>query len=165
MKIKNKLIALAGISLTSLAVSSSVQAREFGDIYTQCGLGGAIFPNHEVMAAISNVTWDLGTTAVLSNASSEDSCSGSSVAAAAFIHESYATLEQDIAKGEGEHLSALMDIMDCSTTQRSGAVDVLRSDFSSVVSAEGYSASTQQAKSEELYNIIKSDAFTSQCSV
>jgi len=165
MRMKNKLIALIGISLTSLTVTSSIQAREFGDIYTQCGLGGAIFSNHAVMAAISNVTWDLGTTAVLSDISSPDSCTGTAVAAATFINESYATLEQDIAKGEGNHLSALMDIMDCSTTERSNVVDAIRSDFGSVVSAEGYSEFTQQQKSEELYNIIKSDKFSGTCGV
>lgn len=165
MTIKNKVVGLVAISLTSIAMTSSVQAREFGDIYTQCGIGAAIFPKHATMAAISNVTWDLGTTAITSNGLSEESCNGSKVAAAVFIHESYATLEQDIAKGEGTHLSALMDIMNCSTTKRSNAIDSLRTDFSSVVSVKGYAESSQQKKSEELYNIIHSDKFASSCSV
>lgn len=164
MNIKKSLLALTAVSLTSVAMTSSVQARAFGDIFTECGIGAMVFPKHAIIAAISNVTWDLGTTAVSSNVSSANSCNGSKVAAAAFIHESYATLEQDIAKGNGTHLSALMDITGCSTTQRNTAIDSLRADFSSVVSAKGYTESTQYKKSETLYDIIKSEKFASACS-
>ncbi len=46
MIIKKSLLSLAAISLTSAAMTSSVQAREFGDIFTECGIGAAVFPNH-----------------------------------------------------------------------------------------------------------------------
>lgn len=165
MIFKKSLLALAVVSLTSTIMTTSVQAREFGDIYTQCGLGGMIFKNHEVMAAISNVTWDLGTTAVSSNYSSEDSCNGNEVATATFINESYVILEQDIARGEGAHLSALMDITGCATAERSSAIDSLRTDFGTVVSGEGFAESAQYEKSETLYNFIKSEKFSTACNV
>ncbi len=165
MKISKKTLVVIAASLTALTVMGSTQAREFGDIYTECGLGGAIFKNHTTMAAISNVTWDLGTTAILSNASSPESCEGSKVAAAAFIHESYTTLEQDIAKGKGQHLSALMDIMNCDASARKGVVDSLRTDFGAVASVKGFAESSQFNKSETLYNIMNTSKTTASCGV
>ena len=166
MKRTAKLLTVVGISLTALTMTGNAQAeRSFGDIYTECGLGAMIFPEHNVMAAISNVTWDLGTTAVSSNLSSEDSCKGTTATAAAFIHNSYAPLEQDIAKGEGKHLNALMDIMQCGTSSRAGVVNSVRTDFTSAVTTEGYAKSTQYQKSEQLFNIMNSSTVASACNV
>ncbi len=51
------------IALTlSLTAAPQVIAREFADIYTECGLGAMIAPKNPTVAAITNVTWDLGTT-------------------------------------------------------------------------------------------------------
>lgn len=164
MKLSAKTLVVIGASLTALTFMSNVQAkRSFGDMYTQCGLGAMIFSDHEVMAAISNVTWDLGTTAVLSGNSSEENCKGNKVAAAAFIHSTYATLEQDIAKGEGKHLSALMDIMQCDTEARTDVVGGVRADFTKAVTAEGYAEATPYQKSEKLYNIMQSSNVADSC--
>lgn len=46
--------------------------RAFADIYTECGLGTMIAPKNAAVAAVTNVTWDLGTTAISSDDSSED---------------------------------------------------------------------------------------------
>ena len=64
------------ITGASLLVFSSMSFadREFADIYTECGLGAMIAPNNEAVAAVTNVTWDLGTTAISSDASSEENC-------------------------------------------------------------------------------------------
>lgn len=155
MKLNKKTIAILGATLTAVGMMGNANAeREFGDIYTECGIGAAIFSKHEVMAAISNVTWDLGTTAISSNYSSEENCKGSKVASAAFIHGSYSALEQDIARGEGQHLSALMDIMSCEVSARADVVNAVRADFSEAVSADTYSTATSVEKSEQLYNIV-----------
>ncbi len=165
MKISKKALSLVGLSLTTLTMMGTTQAREFGDIYTQCGLGASIFPKHPTMAAISNVTWDLGTTAVLSNASSaEESCQGNKVAAATFINKSYAVLEKDIAKGEGKHLSALMDIMNCDASVRTNVVNSIRTDFGTAASKKGFAESSQYNKSETLYKIMNSNKVASSCS-
>ncbi|MCK5726253.1 MAG: DUF3015 family protein [Thiotrichaceae bacterium] len=166
MKLSNKALVVIGASLTVLGMmSSNVQARDFGDIYMECGLGAAIFKKNPTMAAISNVTWDLGTTAILSNASSaETACKGSKVVAATFINDSYITLEQDIAKGEGQHLSALMDIMSCDASARAGIVNTIRADFGTAASKKGFAESSQYNKSETLYNIMNSSKVSASCS-
>lgn len=166
MKFTKKTMTVISVSLTTIAMMGSTQARDFGDIYTECGLGAAIFPKHPTMAAISNVTWDLGTTAVLSNASSaEDSCKGTKVAAATFINKSYVELEQDIAKGEGKHLSALMDIMNCDTSVRADVVNSVRADFATEAAKKGFAESSQYNKSETIYNIINSSKVAASCRV
>ncbi len=90
--------------LSAVTLTQPAMAREFADIYTECGLGAMIAPRNEAVAAVTNVTWDLGTTAVSSNVSSPDSCSGGKQKAAAFIHDAYASLKTDLASGYGAHL-------------------------------------------------------------
>jgi len=160
-----KIVALLGASLTALSLTGTAQAeRSFGDIYKQCGIGAMIFDKNATAAAISNIIWDLGTTAISSNASSKESCNNNRVASAAFIHNTYTSLEQDIAKGEGEHVSALMDIMSCGATNRPAVLNAIRADFSSKASAKGYSDLPQVNKSGTIYNIINSASVKASCS-
>ncbi|WP_235956226.1 hypothetical protein [Grimontia sedimenti] len=48
-----------------------------------------IFNDIPAAAGISNVIWDLGTTAVSSNISSQETCEGSRVKAAMFIQDNF----------------------------------------------------------------------------
>ena len=136
--------------------SSSAYSREFADIYTDCGLGAMIAPNNEAVAAVTNVTWDLGTTAITSDASSEDTCKGGNAKAAAFIYKSYASLENELAKGNGQHLSALYNIMGCSNASHGQLTASLRGDFAQVVAEPAYENGTRFQKSQSLYNVVSS---------
>ena len=88
-----------------LALPLSGMAREFGEIYTDCGLGGligsAIGSKEDtlanVAAVVTNITFDLGTTAISSNTTSPETCARGKEQTAAFIYESYESLETDIA--------------------------------------------------------------------
>ncbi len=71
----------------SITFASFAMAREFAEIYTDCGLGAMIAPRTPAVAAVTNVTWDLGTTAISSNISSPDSCMGGQAKMAAFIKD------------------------------------------------------------------------------
>lgn len=134
--------AFVFISLTQVSM-----ARDFADIYTDCGLGAMIAPKNSAVAAVTNVTWDSGTTAISSNITSPDTCKGGQDRTAAFIHQSYASLEKDLASGSGKYLSTL--------TQLTGADPVaLRNKFAKVVATPGYSTKTRYEKSEILYNLI-----------
>jgi len=113
-------IALAGALALSLAAIPSAQARTFAEIYAECGLGAMLFNDSSsgssdgrTLAIISNVTSDLGTTAISSNAFSEGQCAGGSVASAALMMQTYPALERDIARGGGEHLDALLAASGC----------------------------------------------------
>lgn len=146
-------LSLATLTALALTVSSS-QAREFADIYTECGLGAIIAPSNQAVAAVTNVTWDLGTTAISSNISSEDTCKGGKAKVAAFINDSYENLEKDLASGNGKYLDTLATLAKNDSQSREEFIASVRKDFSSLVASNDYSNLTTYEKSEKLYNIV-----------
>lgn len=143
------------ISVAAVAVAMSASAFAQGTTRTElnpwldCGIGAMIFPsaNLEVGAGLSNIIWDLGTTAVISAQSSPDQCNGTdNVEMAMFIQRTYATLEAEVAKGEGENLVALGELM--GVEDQGAFVVALREEFAPVV-ASG------EARAETLYFAAK----------
>lgn len=151
-----KTVRSTGVLLGTVALllAGTANAREFADIYTECGLGAMIAPNNDAVAAVTNVTWDLGTTAISSNATSPESCQGGQGGSAAFIYDAYPNLEKDIAVGRGEHLDALLAIAGVDGSVQDDVSVELRDGFSALVSAEGYSEQTRFEKAENLYNLL-----------
>lgn len=153
---KLKKLALFGLLGLSLAVSAQASSeRSFGQIYTQCGIGGLLTspvpsPVKEPLAVISNIVWDLGTTAITSNISSDGTCAGKPEKVAAFISNSYENLEKELAQGEGQYLDTLVSMTKPADTTKEAFVASIRSEFSQVVASN---ASDFQ-KREALYNIV-----------
>ena len=83
---RNTMKTLTLAFAASLLLAQAAGAREFADIYTDCGLGALIAPRTPAVAAVTNVTFDLGTTAIISNVSSPETCQGGKALAAAFIN-------------------------------------------------------------------------------
>lgn len=158
-----KTLALVAIS-AALSVAAPAQARSqysLEHIYTQCGLGGLIFGRiNSVLAIISNVTWDLGTTAVLSGTLSPQICGGQIVARAVFIKENFPSIEQDLASGRGQHLTALNGLMACPA-----ASSHLRSDYARYTLSPSYKEANTSANSEELFRIVNDNLEVANCSV
>lgn len=157
--------AAAAVLLTA---AQPAAAREFADIYTECGLGAMIAPNNGAVAAVTNVTWDLGTTAISSNASSPESCQGAKPKKAAFVHDAYAQIEKDLARGAGQHLSALMTLSGCSAQAQPQLAVALRQDFAAVAARDGYVAQTRFQQAESLYNVVSQRIqkdFSASCSI
>jgi len=150
-KITKTLLVGTGLSFVLL---HSATARDFADIYTDCGLGALIAPDNDAVAAVTNVTWDLGTTAISSNISSPDTCKGGQGRVASFIYESYEALAQDLAVGNGDYLNALITLTGCDEADRAALARVLREDFAQLVAQPDYTGQTRYAKAEALYNII-----------
>jgi len=149
-----KFACLAAASAALLLAAGSASAREFADIYTDCGLGALIAPNNGAVAAVTNVTWDLGTTAISSNASSADSCKGGKPKTAAFIFQQYAQIEKDLAQGQGKHLAALMNIAGC----EADAAQTLRANFAGSVASPSYATQTRYERAEVLFNQVQQSA-------
>ncbi len=147
-----KLLVAAAMTVLALspAQAKDSSTRDFGDILGECGLGAMLFPDDRTVAIITNITWDLGTTAASSNSSSPGTCKGGQAETAKLVMQSYPELENDLAAGEGEHLAALMSVANC----EAGAAGELRADFASVVSAEGFATQSREAKAESLYNVV-----------
>lgn len=142
------------LAIAALTFAGTANAREFADIYTECGLGAMIAPNNAAVAAVTNVTWDLGTTAISSNASSPDSCAGGKGDSAAFIYDTYPSIEKDLAVGAGEHLTALLSIAGVDEAAHAEFSAKLRDGFSDLVAAEDYTEQTRYQKAENLYNLL-----------
>ena len=145
--------ALSVVALSLLAFSQPSVAREFVDIYTQCGLGAMIAPTNGGVAAITNVTWDSGTTAISSTSVRQIPARGKAKTAA-FIHESYGHIEKDLARGSGSHLDALLTLSGCRTEARGAISAALRKDFSTVAAKPDYSRQSRYEQANSLYNIL-----------
>ena len=78
-----KKLAIAATLMTA-TLSGQAMAQENINPWKHCGIGAIIFDDNGTAAAISNIIWDLGTTAVSSKVSSADSCEGKLVTAAVF---------------------------------------------------------------------------------
>jgi hypothetical protein len=148
-----KMFAMALLTLFVFSQSSAM-AREFPDIYTDCGLGAMIAPRNGAVATVTNVTWDLGTTAISSNISSPESCVGGKERTAAFIHGSYEYLEKDLASGYGTYLDSLMVLAGYDSQSKQQAAEALRNDFAKVVTDPSYTDKSRFAKAEALYNLV-----------
>ncbi|HFU75595.1 MAG TPA: DUF3015 domain-containing protein [Campylobacterales bacterium] len=123
-----------------------VQARDLEGILKECGIGASIFKSTPAAAAISNIIWDLGTTATSSDLSSPESCKGGNAKVAMLIGNSYDTLETEIAEGKGKYLNTLSTLSGKSTTE-------IRHGFASFVSTDEYNKMTKQQKAQKLFDI------------
>lgn len=124
--------------------------RTIEQIYKQCGIGGALFGNSSpILAIISNVTWDLGTTAATSDSMSPDTCQGGDVRAAVLINEAFPSVEKDLASGQGAHLSALQNVANCES------VAVVREQYGKYAQTASYSTATQEQNAQALYSIVQ----------
>lgn len=138
---------------TSLATAASIGVAQAQDInpWQQCGLGAMVFPDNGTAAAISNIVWDLGTTAVSSAASSPDQCEGAGVQVAAFVQLSYDHLSVETAVGEGEFLQTLVTGMNCDPNIQADLVSDLRDDFAAQLQEASYATKGYNDKAEAYY--------------
>ncbi len=166
MFLKKSVLATAFVAISA---SMGVQAEEINksgaDIWTKCGIGGLIFQDIPVAALISNVTWDLGTTAVTSATASPDTCQGSSFQTAQFIMENYDALAEETSRGQGEHLNAVLALSGCAAEEHAVAIDAIRADMGSKVISAEYAAQNQQQKSADFFSSVQGAAASCQNAV
>lgn len=134
------------------------------NVWRECGIGGMIFKKTGWAAITSNIIWDLGTTATSSNVSSDDLCEGSSASAAGLIFETYAVLEEEVAMGKGQHLTAMLNMLGCSESSKAAVVTGLRSDLNVQMSKANYSTNSKSENAEIFFNSTMSHAKAANCS-
>jgi Protein of unknown function (DUF3015) len=148
--------------MASLCLAASGMAMAAGEQgsgpspYTECGIGASIFKDTDWAAATSNVTWDLGSTALTSASYSPEMCSPKKVKAAMLIRDSYSQISEEIARGQGEHLSAALEMLGCDAAQHPVATLQVRGDFGRVVSTPSYGDQNQLNKAGQMYQVIQS---------
>ena len=106
-----KLTLCALIASTLLAGNAIAEEKPTINPWKHCGIGAMIFDDNGAAAAISNVIWDLGTTAVSSKVSSEDSCDGKEVKTAQFIQDNYDQVIEETSQGAGIHLTSMLNML------------------------------------------------------
>jgi hypothetical protein len=154
------MLAAASIGAGSTAFAKE---RDLATTLTECGIGGIIAPTNKTMAIVTNVTFDLGTTAVSSNMSSAENCKGGQKKVAQLIQNAYPQLTADIAKGQGQNLDALSVAAQCGPTAGDKFKTQVRLQFGQ--SAAQGQGKTQLDKNEDLYGIVKSSAVQAGCSI
>jgi len=142
IKIKATLVALA----VSILIVPQAEARSLEKILKECGIGATIFKDTPVAAVISNIIWDLGTTATFSDIT--DKCTYTkNVEVAMFVSSSYDKLETEIAMGNGKYLETLAELSGKSSSE-------IRNSFSAVVASEDYASLKTIQKADKLYNSV-----------
>lgn len=123
--------------------------------YSDCGIGAALFTETKWAAVTSNVIWDVGITAITSATASPQTCSGKKVATAMFIGKTYANLSEETAAGQGEHLTAALNLFGCGETQHTAAITQVRREMADVVSAPNYASQTAVEKASAYYSTME----------
>lgn len=149
-----KTILLSTFVAGSLATTTAIAESAKPNPYSDCGIGAALFAKNETAAIISNVIWDLGTTAFTSATASPDTCKAKSVETAQFILESYDNLTEEVAQGSGEHLAALMDILSVEEAERPNTIAQLRNKLSHIVSTASYTSNDKVSKASDFYDAL-----------
>jgi hypothetical protein len=134
--------------------SAQSQKKELNP-WIDCGIGAMIFDETGWAAAISNVIWDLGTTAVTSDLSSQNTCNSKKARTALYIGTTYANLSEETVKGDGKHLRAMLDIAGCQPAAHDSVIGALRADFATQVGDAGYAAKSQSQKAEAFYDMVE----------
>jgi hypothetical protein len=146
-----KKLILSTLMISTLAASAlmPVSAQAEGgkklNPWQECGIGAMVFPNNGAAAAISNIIWDLGTTAVSSNVSSQENCASEKAQTAMFIKATMPTLEQEVAIGEGDYVTAMLELRGCEAVSHSEIIKAVREEFST----------QENDNAETLYNVLE----------
>ena len=150
-----KLLGSAALAITLLSTGLQAGDRSFAEIYVECGLGGIIGKAAgggeagDILAIVTNITWDLGTTAISSDITSDDTCVNTEGLSAALINEGYDKLEEEIALGNGAYLDALKKV-----SHNQLDTTALRNEFAAMTATPEYENLSHYEKAEKLYNIV-----------
>ncbi|MDA1354489.1 MAG: DUF3015 family protein [bacterium] len=145
------------MTLLVAAIASPAMAKEINP-WKDCGIGAMLFPDKddEVIAVITNVTWDLGTTAVSSKVSSPASCEGADMVAATFINNTYTNLVEETAAGQGSHMASVLSIYGVDANAHASVSSKIRSEFASAVTTDGFAQKSQADKAYAYYQAVNS---------
>lgn len=150
-----------GVLGLSTAASAEVDKDNLNP-WQHCGIGAGIFDDNETAAALSNVIWDSGTTAVTSATLSPGTCESEKVQVAQFIDETYDVLAMETTVGEGEHLQTALGLAGCTASAQENVISILRTDLGNISVDIRYDAMSHNDKAYEFYRSLTA---ASGCSV
>lgn len=140
------------VGLLSLASLASLEAQ--ANPWAECGIGSVIFEDNRAASAISNIIWDLGTTAITSAISSEGTCKGKKLKTALFINQTYPNLEEETAIGSGPYVVAMLDTLGCNANAQGEIIRSIRQSYAKSAMSSDFNTMTRNEKAENYYNIV-----------
>ena len=162
-----KILKVTALALALVAPTlASAQAKKSLNPWIDCGIGAMIFAETDWAAVTSNIIWDLGSTAVTSDQSSQNTCNSKKAKTALYIGATYANLSEETVQGDGAHLRAMLQVAGCEAAVHGSMIASLRSGFGQYVSASGYAAKSTSTKAEDFYNLVQTNVegqFAGQC--
>ncbi len=161
MKLVKSLLLVTTLGMASTAVLADDHAGSGPNPFTDCGIGASLFPDTHWAAVTSNIIWDVGTTAITSATASPETCNGKSVEVAKFISNSYDNLVEDTAKGQGQHLTAMLDMYGCDASAQVSVINSIRPQVGTEVNSKDFTTQTKGEKAHNYYNIVNSVAVSS----
>ena len=137
-----KLTLCALVASTLMAGNVAADESTYVNPWKHCGIGAMIFDDNSTAAAISNVIWDLGTTAVSSKVSSVESCDGKEIKTAQFIQDNYKKVLEETSQGEGSHITAMLNMLEIEANEHTDVVKSVRLAMAQQLQANNASAQT-----------------------
>lgn len=161
---KTKIIGLVAAfsfacSLTNTAVAQ--ESRDYKTAMEECFWGLILTSEDQrgLSLGLNVVSGFLGLYAYTSATASADTfCSTKTASTAAFINDSYPTLVEDTARGEGQHLMAVLELAGCDSAGQAAVIPLLRSDIAKALSAPGYDSSAYIEKVHTMYKSVNTHA-------
>jgi hypothetical protein len=132
--------------------------------YVDCGIGAALFKDTDWAAVISNVTWDAGSTAITSATMSPQTCNKQKAKVALFIRDTQPQLAEEVAVGQGAHLTAVLNLSECPTTRHANAIQSIRTSMADAIAAPTYTSTSGIEKSTVMYHAVEV-AVSKSCSI
>ena len=146
---------LTGMLVVTASASYAGETKDMQGIYEDCGIGGLLFPRWPVGASVSNFTWDFGSTASTSGLTTPDACKGGQAKLAAYIYNSYDSIESDLAKGDGKYLDMLALLSEKTAEEKVPFIQMVRAKFREVVEKDNYSSLSRLEKAKLVYGIVE----------
>ncbi len=138
------------VALTTALLTTNVMAAEQLNPWKDCGIGAAIFKHNDYAAIVSNVIWDLGTTAVTSQKFAPEYCEGASAKTAMFIQDNFDKVLEETSQGSGEHLNAMLSMLEVEAGQQAASIEKIRAEV-------GTQVASNTATPESFYNAVISN--------
>ncbi len=148
------MMLLVGMMIAATSSSYATETKDLQGIYEQCGLGGLLFPRWPVGASVSNFTWDFGSTASTSGLTTPDACKGGQAKLAAYIYNSYDSIEKDLAKGDGKYLDMLSMLSGKTTEEKDAFIQDVRTQFRAIVARDNYSSLSRLEKAKLVFALV-----------
>lgn len=129
---KKRILSLALVA--GALIASSASAANYG--MAGCGLGGMIWPNDnskiQILASYLNM---IGYQSFAITSGTSNCVDDHTTASAMYIAVNQESLKKDIARGEGESLNGLSQVMNCSDAAKLNST--LQANYATIFTSEG----------------------------